>query len=381
MDHSKAMWLLNQFRNKVSGVERVTLQTIADRVGVSRTTVSNAFSRPDQLKEELRRRIMEVAEELDYPGPNPAARTLRRGRAGVIGVVFTEALSYAFADSYAVGFLRGLARVAEQSGTGLHLIGWPSPGVAEEVIGDAVVDGFCLFSPEGHPLVETVLRRRLPVVTVDHPYVPGVPFVGIEDRIAAREVATYLLGLGHRRIAIVAAQPLAVQAQTRARTRPVTEEWLDVDLAGEHRFGAGRARLAGYHDACLKAGLAWEGVPIHRTTNDREIARQAAEHLLDLRPRPTAVIAATDEIAFGVMDIAAQRGIDIPGELSVVGFDDVPAAEPAGLTTVRQPITAKGTTAGRLLLEPSRHDPAPCVLMDHRLVIRRTSAPPVHTAH
>lgn len=352
-------------------MERVTLQTIADRVGVSRTTVSNAFSRPDQLKEELRQRIMEVAEELDYPGPNPAARTLRRGRAGVIGVVFTEALSYAFADSYAVGFLRGLARVAEQSGTGLHLIGWPSPGVAEEVIGDAVVDGFCLFSPEGHPLVETVLRRRLPVVTVDHPYVPGVPFVGIEDRIAAREAATHLLDLGHRRIAIVAAQPMAAKA---AAARPA--DWLDVDLAGEHRFGAGRARLAGYHDACLKAGVAWEDVPIHRTTNDREIARRAAEHLLDLRPRPTAVIAATDEIAFGVMDVAAQRGIDIPGDLSVVGFDDVPAAEPAGLTTVRQPITEKGTTAGRLLLEPSRHDPAPRVLMDHRLVIRRTTAAP-----
>ncbi len=353
-------------------MERVTLQTIADRVGVSRTTVSNAFSRPDQLKEGLRQRIMEVAEDLGYPGPNPAARTLRRGRAGVIGVVFTEALSYAFADSYAVGFLRGLARVAEQSGTGLHLIGWPSPGVAEEVIGDAVVDGFCLFSPEGHPLVETVLRRRMPVVTVDHPYVPGVPFVGIEDRIAAREVAAHLLDLGHRRIAIVAAQPMAVQVRpAESRTG-----WLEVDLAGEHRFGAGRARLAGYHDACLDAGVAWGDVPIHRTTNDREIARRAAEHLLDLRPRPTAVIAATDEIAFGVMDVAAQRGIDVPRDLSVVGFDDVPAAEPAGLTTVRQPITEKGTTAGRLLLEPSRHDPSPCVLMEHHLVIRRTTAPP-----
>ncbi|MGH3375152.1 MAG: LacI family DNA-binding transcriptional regulator [Actinoallomurus sp.] len=366
-------------------MERVTLQTIADRVGVSRTTVSNAFSRPDQLKEELRQRIMEVAEELDYPGPNPAARTLRRGRAGVIGVVFTEALSYAFADSYAVGFLRGLARVAEQSGTGLHLIGWPSPGMAEEVIGDAVVDGFCLFSPEGHPLVEAVLRRRLPIVTVDFPYVPGVPFVGIEDRTAAQEVASHLLDLGHRRIAIVAAQALAAQpVQPRASAQWLASVpaqagpsgWLDVDLSGEHRFGAGRARLAGYRNACLDAGLAWESVPIHRTTNDREIARRAAEQLLDLRPRPTAVIAATDEIAFGVMDVAAQRGIEIPGDLSVVGFDDVPAAEPAGLTTVRQPSTEKGATAGRLLLESAHEDPAPCVLMDHRLVIRRTTAPP-----
>jgi DNA-binding LacI/PurR family transcriptional regulator len=372
MYESTAESPLNQFRNRVSSVERVTLQTIADRVGVSRTTVSNAFSRPDQLKDELRRRIMEVADELGYPGPNPAARTLRRGRAGVIGVVFTEALSYAFADSYAVGFLRGLAQVAEQSGTGLHLIGWPSPGMAEEVIGDAVVDGFCMFSPEGHPLVETVMRRRLPVVTVDHPYVPGVPFVGIEDRIAAREVASYVLGLGHRRIAIVAAQPMAAHLRPG---RPKTD-WLDVDLAGDHRFGAGRARLAGYHDACLKAGLDRSDVPIHRTTNDREVARRAAEHILDLRPRPTAVLAATDEIAFGVLDVAAQRGIDVPGELSVAGFDDVPAAEPTGLTTIRQPIAEKGTTAGRLLLEPSRDDPAPCVLMEHRLVTRRTTGPP-----
>jgi DNA-binding LacI/PurR family transcriptional regulator len=359
-------------------VQRVTLQTIADRVGVSRTTVSNAYSRPDQLKEGLRRRILEVAEDLGYPGPNPAARTLRRGRAGVIGVVFTEALSYAFADSYAVGFLRGLARVAEQAGTGLHLIGWPSPGVAEEVIGDAVVDGFCLFSPEGHPLVETVLRRRLPVVTVDHPYVPGVPFVGIEDRTAACEIASYLLGLGHRRIAIVAARPMAAQAHGGAGVR-AADAWLDVDLSAAHRFGAGRARLAGYHDACVEAGLDWAGVPIHPTANDREIARRAAEKLLDLRPRPTAVIAATDEIAFGVMDVALRRGIDVPGELSVAGFDDVPAAEPAGLTTVRQPSTEKGTTAGRLLLEPAGEEPAPCVIMEHRLVVRRSTAPPPRT--
>ncbi len=345
---------------------RITLQTIADLVGVSRTTVSNAFSRPDQLNEELRQKILQTAEELNYPGPNPAARTLRRGRAGVIGVVFTEALSYAFADSYAVGFLRGLASVAEQSGTGLHLIGWPSPGMAEEVICDAVVDGFCLFTPEGHSLVETVLRRRLPVVTVDYPYVPGVPFVGIEDRVAAREVAAHLMALGHRHVAVMGAQSMAGPPLGRDDDGP----------SSEFRFGAGRARLAGYRDACTDAGLNWDEVSIHGTANDREIARRAAAKLLALRPRPTAIIAATDEIAFGVMDTASRLGIDIPGELSVVGFDDVPAAEPAGLTTVRQPKTRKGTTAGRLLLEPSRDDPAPRVLMPHELIVRRSTAPP-----
>ncbi len=346
---------------------RVTLQTIADRVGVSRTTVSNAFSRPDQLNEELRRRILEVAGELGYPGPHPAARTLRRGRAGVIGVVFTEALSYAFADSYAVGFLRGLASVAEKSGTGVHLIGWPSPDAAEEVIADAVVDGFCLFSPEGRPLVETVLRRRLPVVTVDYPYVSGVPFVGIEDRVAARAAAAHVLGLGHRRIAVLGIQPVPGRTD---------RDWLDLDRPGDLRFGAGRARLAGYRDACAEAGLAWSDVAVEPTANDREIAPRAAARLLDRWPRPTAVLAPSDEIAFAVLDVAAQRGIDVPGELSVVGFDDVPAAGPAGLTTVRQPITEKGATAGRLLLDRSGDVPAPRVIMPTELVVRRTTAPP-----
>jgi DNA-binding LacI/PurR family transcriptional regulator len=344
-------------------VERVTLQTIADRVGVSRTTVSNAFSRPDQLNEALRLRILQVAEELSYPGPNPAARTLRRGRAGVIGVVFTQALSYAFADSYAVGFLRGLASVAEESGTGLHLIAWPSLSKAEDVIGDAVVDGFCLFTPESGPLVETALRRRLPVVIVDNPYMPGVPFVGIEDRVAAREIAASVLELGHRRIAVVG------DAAGDSRSEPGEES--------EVRFGCGRARLAGYRDACEPAGLDWSRVPLFHSANDREVARRIAGEILDLRPRPTAVIAATDEIAFGIMDIAAERGIGIPEELSVVGFDDVPAAGPAGLTTIRQPITDKGVTAGRLLLDARPgHDPAPMVLMPHGLVLRSSTAPP-----
>lgn len=337
-------------------MERVTLQTIADQVGVSRTTVSNAFSRPDQLNQQLRRRILEVAEELGYPGPNPAARTLRRGSAGVIGVVFTQVLSYAFADSYAVGFLRGLASVAEQSGTGLHLIGWPSPGMAEKVICDAVVDGFCLFTPEGHTFVETVLRRKLPVVTVDYPYVPGVPFVGIEDRVAAREAATIVLELGHRRIAVIGAQCAEPE----------------IGESGGLRFGAGGARLAGYRDACVAAGLNWDDVPLFRTTNDRQLARRVAATALDLRP--TAIIAATDEIALGVMDVAAQRGIDVPGELSVVGFDDIPAAAPAGLTTVRQPSSEKGVIAGRLLLEPVGEESM--VLMPHELVVRRTTDRP-----
>jgi DNA-binding LacI/PurR family transcriptional regulator len=107
--------------------ERVTLQTIADRVGVSRTTVSNAYSRPDQLNPELRRKILETAKELGYAGPDPAGRILRSGRAGSIGLLFAEPLTYAFGDPYAIGFLQGFAEPAEQAGAGLLLR--PSPAL------------------------------------------------------------------------------------------------------------------------------------------------------------------------------------------------------------------------------------------------------------
>src|SRR5690348_14633442 len=100
----------------------VTLRTVAEEAGVSVSTVSNAYNRPDQLSSEVRERVLETAKRLGYPGPNPAARSLRSQRAGAIGLLFTEQLSYAFSDPYSVGMLAGLAEVAEQYRTGLLLI-------------------------------------------------------------------------------------------------------------------------------------------------------------------------------------------------------------------------------------------------------------------
>ena len=107
----------------------VTLRTVAEACGVSVSTVSNAYNKPDQLSAEARQRILETAKELGYAGPNPAARTLRSQRAGAIGLLFTEQLSYAFSDPYSVGMLAGLSEVAEQFRTGLLLVPLPDPTV------------------------------------------------------------------------------------------------------------------------------------------------------------------------------------------------------------------------------------------------------------
>jgi DNA-binding LacI/PurR family transcriptional regulator len=344
-------------------MSRVTLSTIAEALGVSRTTVSNAFSRPDQLNPELRRRILEVAEEMNYAGPDPAARTLRRGKAGVIGVLLTKDLSYAFTDPYAVAFLRGLAEVAEVSSTNLLLMVWPDEASGERAVREAIVDGFVSFCMDDDGVLAAVRQRRLPFVIGGEPYLPGVPFVGIDDRAAARTLCAHLLRLGHRRLGVLYAGP----------------ESVDLDAAG--RSGAVSERLAGYRDAVLDAGMSWDDVAIHRTTHSQEGGRSGAARLLDLHPRPTAIIASTDLIALGALRAVAERGLTVPGNVSIAGFDDIPAAGEMGLTTVRQPKSEKGRKVGRLLLEGLERlegtaDDAPHILMPFELIPRSSTAPP-----
>src|ERR687885_508102 len=132
----------------------VTLMTVARAVGVSPTTVSNAYNRPHKLTPALRERILETARDLGYPGPNPAARSLRRGRAGSIGLLFGEALTYAFQDPGAVAFLRGLAEGTARHNTVLQLIAALDAEGREgaaSLLANAIVDGLVVWSlPERH---------------------------------------------------------------------------------------------------------------------------------------------------------------------------------------------------------------------------------------
>ncbi|PZG55545.1 LacI family transcriptional regulator [Spongiactinospora gelatinilytica] len=346
---------------------KVTLQTIADQVGVSRATVSYAFSRPDQLSDALRREILRVAAELGYAGPDAAARSLRLGRAGALGLLFTETLSYAFADPYAIDFIRGLTGAVEDAGVGLLLLPLQGGGGSRAAtVRDAVVDGFCMFSlPDGHPAVVEVTRRRLPVVVVDEPYLPGHPFIGIDERTAGAQAARHLLDLGHRRIAAI----------VTGLYHDGAGGWCGPERRDGAIFQAMRTRILGYRTAAEEAGLDWDRVPIYEVPrNLREQARQAAHEVLRLAPRPTALLANTDILALGAMDAAADLGLRVPADLSIVGFSDS-GAEEAGLTTVRQRGPETGELAGRLLLAA---DPAPPgrTIVPHELVVRRSTAPP-----
>ena len=349
---------------------RVTGAIVAKELGVSPSTVSNAYNRPDQLSHVLRERILAAAGRLGYAGPDPLGRSLRRRHAGAIGVLFSERLSHAFADPAATVFLEGLSAVAEDAGYGLLLV--PAPADVEQPgdpLASVSVDGLVVYSmPKEHPLVQAALQRRLPVVTVDQPRLAELPFVGIDDVGGARRAAEHLLHLGHRRFG-VAALRLAVPARDAAAGA-------DRQAAATYAFS--RARLRGYAGALRSAGVDWGRVPVEeRAHNTIAAGRDAGLRLLAGRPRPTAILCMSDQLGVGVCEAARKTGLSVPRDLSVVGFDDSLSASVAGLTTVRQPLREKGEIAGRLLLRRLAGHGAPVRRrLKTELVIRQTSGSP-----
>jgi DNA-binding LacI/PurR family transcriptional regulator len=152
----------------------------------------------------------------------------------------------------------------------------------------------------------------------------------------------------------------------------------DVARRANALYAVSRARLSGYATALDEAGVAWAGVPVYECGGSfRAAGRAAAERLLASHPPPTAILATSDVLALGVLDAAASAGVPVPARLSVVGFDDVPAAADAELTTVRQDHHAKGRVAGELLLAQLRGEQAaPPAPLPHELVVRGSTAPP-----
>src|SRR5436190_2074402 len=220
---------------------RVRLRDVAERAGVSLGSASQAFGRPELVSEEVRERVLAAAKALGYAGPDPAARRLRLGRAGALGLIFSERLRYQFTDPAAPAFLTGLARGMEDSNLGLLLI--PDSRFREEtapMVRAVAFDGIVIYSAvRNDPRVQAALERRLPVVTVDQPRDAPTPFVGIDDRAAARSAAEHLHDLGHRRVAVLS----FITALDPAGT-------LELDLSVERLEGY-REGLAGAWDPLL----------------------------------------------------------------------------------------------------------------------------------
>lgn len=346
-----------------------TLASLAAELGVSRTTVSNAYNRPDQLSPELRARVLEMARRLGYPGPDPVARSLRTRKAGAVGLLLTETLSYAFRDPAAVAFLEGLALACEEAGHGLLLVpvGPESEGERAAAVRRAGVDGFIVYSvPEDDPHLAAVLQRPLPTVICDQPDTEGVDSVGIDDHAAMVEMGRHLTGLGHRRVGVI--------CMRLGRDRYEGP----VDLARQQSayFHVQRRRLAGLADAFGAVGVDWEAVPVvERFEHGVPAGASAAAELLEANPSLTALVCTSDILALGALTELRRRGLRVPEDVTVTGFDGVPDAERAGLTTVRQPVRDKGRAAGQLLADPVLPVTPRRVVLPTELAVAATSGP------
>jgi DNA-binding LacI/PurR family transcriptional regulator len=348
------------------GSRRVTIKDVAAALNVAVSTVSNAYNRPDQLSAALRERVFETADRIGYPGPNPIARGLRKGNSGLIAILLGQPLAAAFADPVTAATLEGITGGLSESGRhGVVL-------VPEEAAGGLPAsDGVIALCPDRDDhLLGQVIRHGLPIVIVDHPQQGFLTSISVDDEMAARGAIGHVTGLGHNQIAIIVdgllsgEDPGFVTGNRQAKTANSRTS----------------ARLRGYKAGAEAAGLKWADVPVYAAGADSvEAGQVAGDAVLGEAPKVTAILCATDRLAVGVLAAAKTREIRVPDRLSVVGFDDTPAARTANppLTSVRQPHAAKGRAAAMSLLAQLHDEPTPAVgRLAPKLVVRGSSAAP-----
>jgi DNA-binding LacI/PurR family transcriptional regulator len=329
---------------------KVTLRDVAKAAGVSKSTAANVYNRPERVREEVRNQVRAAASRLGYPGPNPIGRLLSAGKVNAIGVATAEPLTYFFDDPWARSVLSHLSAECRRRSVGLALVSTEDRRRAAWNVRSAVVDGFVLLCVEGtgELLVRLTRERGLPFVAlslqVDD---PDFPSISVDDRAGAQLAAKHLLDLGHRRLAILGIE-----------LSPDGGGLLTPEQARRGVYLTTLLRLKGYWDALEAAGISTENVPIFETRSNFASVEAGMAALYPGRDlggdlRPTALLAMSDHVAMLAMDWLAARGLRVPNDVSVVGFDGVPdgARATPSLTTVAQPIDRIAAHAAAALLD------------------------------
>lgn len=306
----------------------ITIYDIAQKTGFSPTTVSKVFNGYSDVSEKTRRKITEVAEQLGYV-PNAHARSLTTKRSWTIGMLFMEVSGAGILHPYFAGVIEGFKQVATSKGYDLMFIskdiGGKKSGYLEhcKIRG---IDGVVVILPDAaDPYFQELLDSGIPCVLLDQE-AAGKSTIYSDNAEGSRLAVEYLHSLGHRKIA---------------------------HIGGGASF-AGEKRLTGYMQAMRQLGLPVHPQHVVQGSYDYtvESGKKAMEELLHAVELPTAVFAAGDNLAVGAMMALKQHGLSVPGDMSIVGFDDIEMAKyltPA-LTTVRQNTYLLGSRAAEMLI-------------------------------
>lgn len=327
------------------------IQEVARAAGVSLKTVSRVLNAEPNVRPETRLRVEEAAKALNYR-PNPSARRLAGHRSYVIALLYDNPSS-----NYMTEILSGVLDACNESRYHLVLLPLPcaSADFAEEVealIAHSRPDGVVLTPPltDQPALLARLADAQLPHASISPAEVDRVG-VTLDESKAVRELIGHLVALGHRRIGHV---------------------------TGHASHTARRWRLDGYREALAQAGIAYDPGLVVDGAFSFESGVEGARRLLALEPRPTAVFAANDDTAAGVLRVAGELGLRVPQDLSVCGFDDTPLARHIfpSLTTVRQPSREMGRSAALELLRAIREPGSGSMLRtDYTVVLRESTGP------
>jgi LacI family transcriptional regulator len=335
----------------------VTIQEVADRAGVSLKTVSRVINNEPFVQVETRERVQQAIAALNYR-PNLNARGLAGARSFLIGLFYDQP------GDYLAEFQTGAVERCREAGLHLMVEPWDSarPDIAGQVttlLGQLRLEAAILLPPlsDHAVMLEQLRQAEVPIVRVA-PTSPlaDAPAIRIDDYSAAREMTQYLLAAGHRRIGFI---------------------------LGRAAHGATEQRWRGFHDAMAEARAAIDPALVLEGNFLFDDGVACAERMLDAADPPTAIFASNDDTAAATISVAQRRGMRLPDQLSVVGFDDAPVASmiwPA-LTTVRQPVAAMARAAVDLVIEhsPKRNgwpSPLPDRTLDYQLIKRCSVAPP-----
>ncbi len=335
---------------------RVTMRQIAEEAGVSRTTVSFVLNNVPgiNISPETRQRILEVARQLNYV-PDAGAQNLASRRAGAIALVLRQSPHQLWSDAFLAPVVQGVATAVRSFG--YHVLIEPLDPAESHHYGDLVrsrrADGILLSGPRlDDAELLRIFDERIPVVMMGQ--LPGtqIPFVDVDNIRGAWTAVRHLLELGHTRIACITNAPLA--------------------------YTSSRDRLLGYRQALEEADIPYDPSLVRYGAYTDESGAQAMAELLALDPPPTAIFVASDVVALGALSAIQTAGLTVPGDIALIGFDDIPLApyvDPP-LTTIRLPAYSLGWSAGqmlmRLLSEPDDVKEK-YILMETELVIRESS--------
>jgi len=341
--------------------QRVTLKSVARELSVSTASISNAFNRPDQLSVSLRDRILRECSRLGYHGPNAAARSLRTGATGIVGVMLAERLSYNFRDSCATEFLQGVSEVLDDARANLLLMPGRDDFYNHQSL-ESIPDRYIVYGPPSDlTVLKRLMRQQKPVVTVDFSLENNLS-LNVDNYGGAKKAADHVFGQGDGDVVVIGLRLNGTDQSGHMENNSLFNPATSIS----------RKRLDAYRDSALAHGYT---LADDRVLNTRESTWaegvKAARKALAMSPRPTALLCMSDQLALAALSVARDLGLNVPADLRIVGFDDIPEARQIHptLTTVYQPSIEKGRLAAKMVLNPEQHES--CVLPTH-LEIRET---------